>query len=748
MDADAERAAVRAHIAALSSGEAPAVLAALAALAAPAYALPPPVGAGAAASAGASAGAALVDAWPWLPWLTHVARALSSQPPPLCDALAPLLLDERFTDAALALCVPLAAVLALAVEGLAAGLGSEAARAMLHSVDDVSVLTPLLDALAESLISLLLDAVRCLNDVTPDGVAAAALVARTERVLRALCDTACFESRLADIASADSVLCIRQPELRAALTALLWRPAPASGAPNVLAGGAAQLLVYLVGENGCWSDDPEVAAPDVALLRAALAALQETWSGARTPAWGGFPYGCEEVLRASPPRALLAVLLSAIVDNALAQTHVAGTRQLTKLILPQPGALAAITRAVVWAGDSAVLSILTNGAVELPTLPDGSTAPPLQTHALCQSALLDGELCLADVLSPAFASLQNDAADVQERFVDACADLASLELLARPPRGAALPAAAALALLAPHAPDAAAALLQSGDALATLARAYCRACVAPPWRQAGAQWRDAAAAKLRHARLRCALATAAAYARIAQPQPQRATADDVAPPAKRLRAGALLLTASDVNVRRHDSVTLLLSGEPLYVNAMLIEKASPLLADLISGVAATSAAGALAPVVVPAPADVAPEAFHALMCTAVEHTYTGELREGLPAESLLPLWCVARALQMDALRDACACALSPAALRAAPAPLLARAADVALRHGRDEALLRHAAAALLLRAPALGEEEDALVADALLCGDAAGGEHVGAAADALGDAMASVMRDALLLQRA
>jgi hypothetical protein len=138
------------------------------------------------------------------------------------------------------------------------------------------------------------------------------------------------------------------------------------------------------------------------------------------------------------------------------------------------------------------------------------------------------------------------------------------------------------------------------------------------------------------------------------------------------------------------------------------------------------------------------------MCAAVEHTYTGELPEELPQASVLPLWCVARQLQMDALRAACAEALAPAALRAAPDALLARAADVALRHGADEALLRSVAAALLLRGPKMSEEEDALVADALMCGEGVGGEgeHVGTAADALGDAMAAVLRTPLLLRRA
>jgi hypothetical protein len=737
MDVDAECAALTARVAALSSGDAPAVLDALAALAAPAYALRQPGSDGDGDGSGAPPGHAV-----WLPWIKIVARGLLTEP--LCHSLAPLLLDERFTDAALALVVPLTAVLTLAAEAYEVQ-ASAAWQAVLEAMDSDGLMRFLLDAFAGPLITLLQRGVECVDD---DAAAGAAAATRTERVLRALCDCAHWEHDLAAV-SDESVLCVRQPELRGALVALLRRPSPADGRPNVLAGAAAHLLVYLSRHNGFWSDQPAVTARDVALLRAALAALQDTWSDVRLPAWGGFSYGCDDVLHASPPRALLALLSSAMDDPET--TQVVGTCELTKLILPQPGALAAVVRAAVWTSDAALLEELTIGVSEAPARRNAHSGFMLMADALCHSAMLDAELCLGELLSPHFnPPRDHDYSEVavQARFLHACSDVASLELLVRPPRGAELPAAVTLALLAPRLPAAAAAL-SSSDALRTLARAYCRACASPPWRAAGLQWRDAAALQQRHARLRCALGAAAAFARTA-PQQQRPQPDD-APPAKRLRAGAALLTASDVNVRRHDSVTLLVSGEPLYVNSMLLERVSPLLSDLISGVAATSAApgSALAPVAVPvavpAPADVAPDAFHALMCAAVAHTYTGELPPELPQASLLPLWCVARQLQMDELRAACAEALSPAALRAAPNKLLSRAADVALRHGCDAALLANAAAALLLAAPALGEEDDALVADALMCDDRGGGEHVDdAAADALGDAMAALMRDALL----
>jgi hypothetical protein len=726
---------VAARIAALTSGDAPAARDALAALVASAYPDPllPPDGAG-----GAGAGA---DTLPvsLLPWLTIAARGVSLTPS-LGAALAPLLLDDAFTDDALAPCVPYVAVLALAVQGLASG--GEARQTVLDAVDDgVDVLDFALDELASPLITLLLRAVACLEDV--DAAASAAVLARTERVLRALCDCACFESEMED-RTGTSVLYVRQAELRGALATLLRLPAPADGSPNVLAGAAAQLLVYLVAENGFWRDPP-VSASDMALLRAALAALQDTWSGAHLPAWGGCPYGCDAVLHARPPRALLQLLVRAMDDPE--RTEVGGTRELTKLILLQPGALAALTRAAMWAQDATLLARLTEDAGGALKLTDGRV-PQMQADALCMAALLDGELCLADVMSPTFAALPGGVV-VKARVVRACSDAAALELLARPPRGSALPAAVALALLAFRNPEAMP-LLPRGDALQTLARAYCRACVAPPWvRAAGVHWRDAAALQQRHARLRWALAVAVMSTRIA---PRQRPHGDASPNAKRLRAGTALLSAADVNVRRHDSLTLLVSGEPLYVNSMLIEKASPLLADLISGVAAATSSsahgGALAHVVVPAPADVAPDALHALMCAAVEHTYTGELPQELPQASVLPLWCVARQLQMDGLRAACAEALASAALRAASDALLARAADVALRHGADEALLRSVAAALLLHGPKMSEEEDTLVADALLCGENGGGEHVGAAADALGDAMVAVLRQPLLHRRA
>jgi hypothetical protein len=221
-------------------------------------------------------------------------------------------------------------------------------------------------------------------------------------------------------------------------------------------------------------------------------------------------------------------------------------------------------------------------------------------------------------------------------------------------------------------------------------------------------------------------------------------------PGKRARGpdtGAARLCACDVNVRRHDSVTLLVSGEPLYVNAMLMEAASPLLADLLTGVAAGASGGApLPPVPLPPPADVAPAAFYALCCAAVEHTYTGAIQQLPDGGNLLSLWCVARHLQMAALQAFCCAALAPS-LRAAVtateegAALLRDVAGVAARHGCDA--LRRCVAAALLAVPAEGM--DAAVATALHA--AASGSDAAASAaacDGIADAMAAAMRDRLL----
>jgi hypothetical protein len=425
------------------------------------------------------------------------------------------------------------------------------------------------------------------------------------------------------------------------------------------------------------------------------------------------------------PGALAAMAHSARINKAMRHLHM-----LNDLLLP-PVAHAA--------GDAAALVAARQQRLA-------------RSHALLCSPLLDAELSLLELLPPGFGALPGSAA-MQAHVVAACSDAAALQLLAHPPEERVrVAAAASLALLAARVPQAAA-LLPRGTHLETLARAFCRDCTTLPWRAPGVPWHNAVQLRRRHWRLLLVLLSAAKFAGVsAAATTARAEPGDAdgQPPAKRARmAGAShapsLLTSADVNVRRHDSVTLLVAGEPLYVCGMLVEAASPLLADLLSGVAAgATAGGPLPPVLVPAPADVAPDAFHALVCAAVEHAYTGALPDALPDERLLPLWCVARHMQMAALQACVVAALSPQLLRAQLA-LLRAVAGVALRHGCD-ALLRAAAEALLSMPCADTHNETvALLAEASAGGDASAAT---VAADALADAMAAVLRTALLARAA
>jgi hypothetical protein len=434
------------------------------------------------------------------------------------------------------------------------------------------------------------------------------------------------------------------------------------------------------------------------------------------------------------------------------------------LALAHPGALAAMGGCILGSRSTQLLSVL-HDLLRMPTADaQGGTAALVAarqqraalSYALSRSPLLDAQLSLCTLFSPAFSAVQGAAA-LQAHVIAACSDAAALQLLGHPPEERVRVAAAvSAAMLAARVPQVVV-LLPRGTHLEALARAYCRDCAAVPWAMPGVPWHTATVMKRRHCHLRFALATAASFAGLSAAAGAAAAAaerepGDAAgqPPAKRARTGGItpapwLLTAADVNVRRHDSVTLMVAGEPLYVCSMLIEAASPLLADLLSGVAASAAGGGpLPPVPVPTPADVAHDAFHALVCAAVEHAYTGALPEALPDEQLLPLWCVARQLQMAALQACVVAALSPALLRAQPA-LLRAVAGVALRHGCD-ALLRAVAAALL------SEPGVALLAAmrGVLAEMAAGGDDAAAltAADALADAMAGVLRTALLARAA
>ncbi len=671
--------ALPARIAALRSGDAAAVAAALRALAAPAYALPPPH-----ITLPVSHHDANTDGWQiW------IELALAAHADGLSGALAPLLRDERFTDAALALCVPLLAAL---------GYDEETHEECLDA------------GLAASLTALL----EAAEAATRDGNAGASVdKARLARVLRALSE---YASLGHDDNAADEDALAR-PSVVAALLALMRRTP--DSADDLTAGGAAGVILHL---------RARVAVPRAAVLSAALCALPAAVSvteGVR--AYGGYSGG----------RWYKACLLPACILSACIVIYSSDEQPLAVLLLllqAQPAALAALARcgAVVadWTREWPHLrpSKVLKRIAQWPAQQD---APQLAGSA-CRGALLDTELSLSELLSPAFAPR-----DVQALFLAACTDDTAQEVLAHAPEAARLAAAASTALLAPHSPPLAA-LLAQGGRVRLLARTYVRACAVAPWRLPRLPWHVAAALRLRHERLAAAVAAAAVTAGLAHdaPPPER----EASPPRpKRKREGGVSLAAPNVNERRYDSVTLLVGGAPLYVCGLLMESASPLLADLLSGVAAAAAAGGpLPPVVLPAPADVSPDALHTLCCAAVEHTYTGHVG-ALPQASLLPLWCVARHLQLDALQAFCELRLAPV-LRA-ERPLLVAAAGVAARH-KSDALLQRVAAALLA-VPA----ECCAGVEAVLGAAAGGGDDAarGAASDALADAMTAVIQEALLL---
>jgi hypothetical protein len=144
---------------------------ALAALAAPAYALPAPP-----SNRGDDGG----DGWDG--WMRVVAAVTTAPKEGFWSSLTPLLSDERFTDAALSLCVPVCAALAHAQhrkwQQLQQQLGASRAAALPQSA-----VVP--NALLRHCTALLLSA--ACADAPRGGVAAA----RTARVLRVLTDCCC-----------------------------------------------------------------------------------------------------------------------------------------------------------------------------------------------------------------------------------------------------------------------------------------------------------------------------------------------------------------------------------------------------------------------------------------------------------------------------------------------------------------------------------------------------------------------------
>ncbi len=327
-------------------------------------------------------------------------------------------------------------------------------------------------------------------------------------------------------------------------------------------------------------------------------------------------------------------------------------------------------------------------------------------------------------------------------LIAACTDEVALQLLRHPLPAHELAAAASIALLARYSPEIAA-LLTEGTRLQLLLTECLRETVAcgddcnritldsleDDFRS------DGLAVNVRTVRV-CGLVTAI-HAAVAQ----AGLVDNDGVPtnraAKRARlSSASVLTRADVNVPRYDTLTLLAAGQPLHICGMLMEAVSPLLKDLFSGADAPADGRRGERLVLPVPADVEPEAFHALCCAAVEHTYTGDVQE-LLAASLLPLWCVAHHLQMATLQAWCAARVADAAAEAGDGalPLVLETLCVALRHKSDTLLRAAARGVLVLHMLELPE----VMAHVLR-------PHEGAA-EALADACAALLREALVQKR-
>jgi hypothetical protein len=649
--ADAELAEL---VAALSGTDAAATRAALHALAAPAVGLPP-------GSAFDSTGEPPVVArWKEL---CSTAMALG-----LAEPIVALLADERFTDDALALLVPVLAAL-LDCTGLY-GVGLEAAlvRLLAHSVAHPAV--PL---------------------------------QRTERVLRALTD---LQKLLVARGALAELVC--EEAFLPSLVALLRRQ-PADER-DCLAGGAARLLRELC-ETG------EVVP--FGALSAAVAALPASVHS--LPCDYGCAYGIHAAMR---PCCDLVCFVGAV--RGIKPFDDAALELVRDLFVAQPGSFAALMHSMTFVEVLAERDarLIVQLASEL-----------VQASWFARTPLLDVHISAYD-LGEAL-QFHHPERDIQlvgdgtlRRIIDVCSRFMNEELLDHVLTEQRIAALATVALLE----------LFDGlvDNIKRL-QALLRACFSHLLTEPGdvpAGWLHAAQHQLRSRKLLAAVDALAVHA-----ASQGTWDDDDAPPAaKRLRpsgTAAVSLTAESVNVQRYDSLTLLVSGRPLYVNGMLLEAASPLLADLLS-VAARDAPGESrqlpAPVAVPPPADVDPAAFYDLCCAAVEHTYTSDV-QSLPESSLMPLWCVARHLQMAVLQQWCAARLAPA-LRCDEA-LLCTTGGLALRY-RCDALLAAVSTALLHKP--LKETLLHAVLDAAVCGgDAAARAATG---EVLADALALALQDA------
>jgi hypothetical protein len=382
----------------------------------------------------------------------------------LGDALAPLLLEERFADAALALCVAVLAPLSFWHLNTF-DVGEEVPAADVH----VALIEPLTSLLARFSVA--------------GGLDEAASTKRAERALRALVDIAGAESLRGGDGLQDGLVQTRHFRLEASLLALVRRTP--TDEHDCLAGAAAFLLCEL----GLWREDVgDGECSRFAVLAAVVAALPAAGCLAPVRTFGGFAYG-----RASSVHFLTAYVMHRMLSAACRKLS-SGLRTSSpfepsdvahELLLAHPGALAGLART----RELALTSMPSYGHYENAAL---LPAP----DALCRAALLNPELCLSSLLQPyRKASL----AATRTRVVEVCTDAVSLLLLRHPPPTRRLEAAAAVALLAAHS-AAVAALLPLGGRLETLARAYVHACRAQPWQDAGLSWLARGTARRRRGR--------------------------------------------------------------------------------------------------------------------------------------------------------------------------------------------------------------------------------------------------------
>jgi hypothetical protein len=667
--------------------------AALVALAAPAYALPPwPVVDG-----------EHVVAHEELRW-AHLATAAAEQG--LLAALKPLLADERFVDDALELLVPVLACLnagenvAVRFAGLATPL---AALIALSPWEDVK---------------------------------------RVERALRAMIDLyglAVAEDAAVGVGDVADRMCVQA--LVPSLVALLRRP-PASKYDG-LAGGAAKLLCEMAGLAR--------SARGQGALSAAVAALADSVHCVQRHEFGGFPCGAQRHMHASC--SLVALVWKASVTWFTPEEQPAHLLQ-DLIMVTHPGACAAVMHALtsVLVADDANVLRLAHTLLEI--------SPSWGRTALLDPFCAMREMCehptgQASISVPAAVQQPSISWDwgqlgasppeqivtrgtIRASLLDACSGSAAEEILRHPPAERQLAAVVSAAFLSPYT-QRIAEVLADGDRMQLLLRGCVSHLLSTPGGVGNAvSWLDAARHKLLGQKLLAAVACIVKSTGVSNAVPQQE--EEAQEPYKRLRqtsTTAVALSAADVNVKRYDSLTLLIDSRPLFVNGMLLEAASPLLADLLSvaSAAAEDKEKVLPPIAVPPPADVDPASFYNLFLAAVEHTYTSGV-EGLAEASLLPLWCVARHLQMDVLQRWCADKVGPVLHR--DEQLLRSAGALALRY-RSERLLAMVSVALLT-APL---SEPALLSVLVAASGRSTEDVLAAAGQALADSMAAVLLDAL-----